>query len=100
VKLNRDAERYIKFQRNQDATSAEKYESSNTKDEIRDLGHIKDIRDGLGIMLYSRTCQPAAPSDLFIRFRNLGGSPEHTGLATSLMSTPLTDVILMQKKEH
>jgi len=58
-KLDRDAERYIEFRQSQDVTSKRKSESSNIKEEIRDLGHIKDIRDELGIMtvlLYSRTC--------------------------------------------
>lgn len=55
----------------------QKSESSNIKDEIRDLGDIKDIRDKLSIMtvlLHSRTCQPVQPIPLLNSFTPLGKS--------------------------
>ncbi|KAK1752328.1 ankyrin repeat-containing domain protein [Echria macrotheca] len=48
--LDRDAERYIDFKESEGNASVRKSKSSDIKEEIRDLGYIKDIRDELGIM--------------------------------------------------
>jgi len=70
VQLDRDAERYVKFNKSHsDSISTRDAESANIADEIRDLGYIKDIRDELGIMtvlLHSRTS--SLPNHLPTRF--------------------------------